>query len=299
MSLLAAYSFDETGDTCLDMSGNAQDFLLTTNAVRVTGHTGGGIQPATTTAVQLPNVGQTPDRTVCMWVKGSIPDGWPVWWYDSTAASGAGAGVWGILFIGGNPKIRVRNTADAFTDATAPWPDTTNWHHIAGTYGGGSVKLYLDGVLADQQSLVGPIRSSAAPTLFGGWASAGLFDDLRVYDTALGLSSVTAAMSPVASSDLATAGTLSVNTAFLNRVTAAVQQYGIQVAKAVLAMESKSSVDKARFNLSRACLANPTSYGEQFGWAIGSDLAVDSTVDDDTIRLKVADAWNIVAGVPL
>lgn len=296
--LIAAYSFDESGSTVLDVTGT-YDFALTANAARITGKTGGGIQPATTTAVSLPNIGQTAERTVCMWVKGAIPDGWPIQWYDPTADSGAGAGAWGILFIGGNPKIRVRNSVDAFTDATAAWPDTVSWHHIAGVYGGGSVKLYLDGVLADQQTLIGPIRSSNVPTLFGGFASVGSFDDLRIYDAALGTSSVVASMSPVASSDLASAGALSVSPSFLSRVTAAMQQYGVSVAKAVVTSGSPSTVDKARLVLAQDALTDPASYGQQFAWALGSDLSVESTVDDDTIRAKVQDVWNVIAKVPV
>lgn len=290
---VAAYSFDESGSTVLDVSGNENHFPLTTDATRVAGKTNGGIQPATTTAVPLPDIGQSDDRTVCMWIKGAIPDGWPVQWFDPLADGGAGAGVWGILFVGGDPKIRARNNADAFTDATAPWPDTTTWHHVAGVYGGGSVRLYLDGVLADQQSLLGPIRLSNAPTLFGGWTGAGGFDDLRVYDSALGPSSVAATMSPVASSDLASAAALSVDTGFLARVTAALQQYAVALAKTIRASGEQSRKDEYLF--AQKCLASPAMYGAQFGWAIGSDLTVDPTIDDDTIRLLVASAWPVLA----
>lgn len=296
---VAAYSFDESGGTVLDVTGNGNHFPLTVNGTRITGKTNGGIQPATTTAINLPNIGQTDERTVCMWVKGSIPGEWPIQWYDPTAASGAGAGVWGILFQSGNPIIRARNGADVYSEATAPWPDTTTWHHIAGVYGGGSVKLYLDGVLADQQTLVGPIRSSNAPSLFGGFSGVGSFDDLRIYDSALGASSIVASMTAVASSDLASAGDLSVNAVFLKRVTAAMQQYGVQIAKVILAAGSPSSENKARLVLAQACLTDPTSYGQQFAWALGSDLSVDSTVDDDTIRLMVQNVWNVIAKVPV
>lgn len=300
MALKLACSFDESGSTVFDMSGNGLDFDLTTDATRVAGHTNGGIQPATTTAVPLPDVGQTDERTVCMWVKGAIPDGWPIQWYDPTADSGSGGGVWGILFISGDPIIRARNSADAFTDATAPWPDTSTWHHIAGVFGGGAVKLYLDGVLADQQTLVGPLRTGDAPTLFGGWSAAGSFDDLRVYDTALGTASIEAARdTPVASSDLASGAALAINAAFLARVTAAMMQYGVTIAKATLATGNASAQDKARLILSQAALTDPDAYGQQFAWALGSDLAVDATVDDDTIRLMVQEVWNVIAKVPV
>jgi hypothetical protein len=300
VALKLACSFDESGSTVFDMSGNGNNFNLTTDATRVVGHTNGGIQPATTATVPLPNVGQTDERTVCMWIKGAVPDGYAIQWYDPTANSGAGSGAFGILFNMGNICIQARNAADVFTRAEVPWPDTTTWHHVAGTYGGGAVKLYLDGVLADQQSLVGPLRISNAPTLFGGWASLGSFDDLRVYDIALGASSVVAARdTPVASSDLASAANLSVATAFLARVTAAMMQYGVTIAKAILAAGSPSSEDKARLILSQAALTDPASYGQQFAWALGSDLAVDATVDDDTIRQMVQASWNVIAKVPI
>jgi hypothetical protein len=290
---IAAYSFDEAGDTVLDVTGNEHHFPLTVNGVRIVGKTGGGIQPATTTAIPLPDIGQTSERTVCMWVKGSIPGEWPVQWFDPTAASGVGGGVWGILFQSGNPIIRARNTADVYVDAAAPWPDTTNWHHIAGVYGGGAVKLYLDGVLADQQSLVGPIRSSNAPTLFGGFSGTGSFDDLRIYNAALGASSVVASMAAVTSSDLASAAALSVDAGFLARVTAAVQQYSVAAAKTIRAANDQSRKDEYLF--AQRCLNDPATYAAQFAWAVGTDLSVDPTIDDATIRELVAEVWPVVA----
>lgn len=290
---LAAYSFDESGSTVLDMSGSGNHFTFGVNLTRITGKTGGGIQPATTTAVALPNIGQTDERTVCLWVKGSIPDGWLVQWYDPTANSGSGGGVWGIRFLSGNPVIRARNTVDDFTDATAAWPDTTSWHHIAGVYGGGSVNLYLDGVLADQQSLVGPIRSANAPTLFGDFSGSGSYDDLRIYDAALNLSSVVASMSPVASSDLSSAAALSVDAGFVARVTAAMMQHCVTLAKSIRLTGDQSRKDE--YLHAQKCLANPSMCGEQFAWAIGTDLSVDSTVDDDTIRELVEAAWPVIA----
>jgi hypothetical protein len=294
--LVAAYSFDESGDTVLDMSGQNNNFSLGADASRVAGHTGGGIQPATSNATQLPDIGQTEERTVCMWIKGSIPDVWAIQWFDPTADAGAGSGAWGIVFNMGNVCIQGRNLSDTFNRAQAPWPDTTNWHHVAGVYGGSSVKLYLDGVMADQQSLVQPLRSSNAPTLFGG-AIAGQYDDLRVYDSALGDSAIIAAMNtPVASADLSSAANLAVDAAFLKRVTAAMQQYGYSLATQIYA--ARDNTRKAQFNLARNCLSDPDSYGQQFAWVIGADATVDATVDDGTIRLKVQEAWDVVAGAP-
>lgn len=288
---VAAYSFDESGDTAIDVRGS-YDFALTANIARVAGKTGGGIQPATTTAVTLPDIGRTDERSVAMWVKGDIPDGWAIEWHDPVEDSGA----WGILFNGTDVVIQGRNGATVEQARTA-WPDTATWHHVAGTYGGNTIKLYLDGELADQTTLVGPLTvATNAPSLFGGFSAVGAFDDLRICDSALGQSSIVASMEPVASTDLATAATLSVDTGFLARVKAAVMEYGVALAKEIYA--GADSTRKAQFNLARAALEDPAAIGQQFAWAIGTDADVDSTVDDDTIRAKVEDAWNIVAGAP-
>jgi len=234
-----------------------------------------------------------------MWAKGSIPDGWPIQWYDPTADGGTGSGAWGILSNMGNICIQARNGADEFTRPEVAWPDTTDWHHVAGTFGGNTVKLYVDGVLADQKSLAGPIRASDAPTMFG-WTGTDSYDDLRIYNTALEPAGVVAAMNtPVASSDLASAAVLAVDTGFLGRVCAAMQQYSVVVGKAILAAGSPSSVDKARLVLAQATLADPETYRERFAWALASDAEVDNTVDDATVRSKVADAYNLIAGVPV
>jgi len=288
---VAAYSFDESGGTAIDSRGS-YDFDLTANISRVAGKTNGGIQPATTTAVVLPDMGRTDERSVSMWIKGDIPDGWAIEWHDPVEDSGA----WGILFNMGDVVIQGRNGATV-AQARTEWADTAGWHHVTGTYGGNTIKLYVDGVLADQTTLVGPLTvATDPPVLFGGFSSVGAFDDLRVCDTALGQSSVVASMEPITSTDLASAAELSVDTGFLARVKAAMQEYGVAVAKEIYA--GADSTRKAQFNLARSCLQDPAAYAQQFAWAIGTDTTVDSTVDDDTIRSKVQDAWNIVAGAP-
>ncbi|SEF34391.1 Concanavalin A-like lectin/glucanases superfamily protein [Amycolatopsis pretoriensis] len=299
MALVAAYSMDESGDTVIDLSGNAHDFALTSGATRVTGHTLGGLRPNGATPLTLPNIGQTDERTVMLWAKGSIPDAWPIQWYDPTADGGAGSGAWGILSNMGNICIQGRNGADEFARPLTAWPDTTNWHHVAGTFGGNAVKLYLDGVLADQQTLTGPLRIADAPTLFG-WTGTDSYDDLRIYNTALEPAGIVAAMNtPVASSDLASAAALAIDATFVNRVCAAMQQYGVIVGKAILGAGSPSAADKARLILAQACLADHATYTDRFVWALASDAEVDNTVDDATIRSKVADVYNLIAGVPV
>ena len=67
------------------------------------------------------------------------------------------------------------------------------WHHIAGTYDGSAVMLYVDGQLTGQQSLSGPLNNAASTTSIGGkFADGGLnfpfdgrVDEATIYNRAL------------------------------------------------------------------------------------------------------------------
>lgn len=292
--LLAAYSFDESGTTVIDYSGHGNSFAITADATRGLGHTNGGLTPNGTTAVPMPSIGVTDNRTVMMWIKGTMPDGWPIQWYASAVTSGA----WGILHIGSNIAIQARNSTD-YVQPSVAW-DTTTWHHVAGTYDGVTVKLYVDGVVADQAALSGPLRTDTDPPTLFGWSGSSLHDDLRIYDSALDAPSIVTAMNtPVAVNNLASAAALAVDTSFLARVTAAMEFYGVTLGDAILAASTVSGADKARLMLAQNALASPSTYASRFGWAIASDTTIDNTVDDATIAARVAVVWDLIAGVPV
>jgi chitodextrinase len=64
------------------------------------------------------------------------------------------------------------------------------WTHLAATYDGDAVRLYVDGVLRSEHSVPGAIEASDGPLRIGGnsvWPEffAGEIDDVRVYDRAL------------------------------------------------------------------------------------------------------------------
>jgi hypothetical protein len=293
VSLLAAYSFDESGTTVIDYTGRGNSFAITADATRGVGHTGGGLTPNGTTAVPMPNVGVTDNRTVMMWIKGTMPDGWPVQWYSTSLTAGA----WGILHLGTDICIKAAN-ATTYVQPSQTW-DATAWHHVAGTYDGVTVKLYVDGVLADSAALSGPLLTDTATTLFG-WSGTSQHDDLRIYDSALDAASITTAMNmPVVVGSLTSAAALAVDTGFLSRVTAAMEFHGVTLGNAIIAAGSPTAADKARLILAQNALASPSTYASRFGWAIGSDSSIDSTVDDATIEAKVASNWDLIAGVPV
>ena len=79
---------------------------------------------------------------------------------------------------------------------TSP-PSTAAWHHLAATYNGTSISLYIDGQLAAQHSASGPLTITTDPLAIGGkpsggplFAFYGVIDDVRIYSSALSASQI-------------------------------------------------------------------------------------------------------------
>ena len=67
---------------------------------------------------------------------------------------------------------------------------TGRWHHVAGTYDGATIRIYVDGQLGGSQSVVSTGTADANPVLFGSRPDGqdsltGFLDDVRVYNRAL------------------------------------------------------------------------------------------------------------------
>lgn len=195
MTPLASYSADEALAelVVVDRTGNGNDIPLTGSGITraADGWSGNALSNTGPAPAYPPTIGQTDHRTVMAWLRGPMSAaGWPMQWYVSTIDSGA----WGILILSGNVHIQARN-ATTFARASAPAPAfATGWHHVAGSYDGTDIRLYLDGVLKATTSLAGPLRTDGAVQLFG-YAENDFIDDIRIYHEALDAAAVTAAMS--------------------------------------------------------------------------------------------------------
>jgi hypothetical protein len=193
MTLLAAYNADEavSDATVVDRSGNGQSFSLTGSGVtRVAGHSGYGLSNTGSAVAVPPNIGQTANRTVMVWLKGTnSAAGWAVQWYVASIDSGA----WGILNLSGNIHIQGRNgTTQARASFARPSDIATVFHHIAGTYDGSNLRLYIDGTLQATSALAGPLRTDSAPQFFG-YTESDIIDDIRIYDEVLDAATIAAA----------------------------------------------------------------------------------------------------------
>jgi len=65
----------------------------------------------------------------------------------------------------------------------------TDWHHVAATYDGAQMKLYLDGTLMKTGDVTGPLQTSVFDVIIGNQSSinhfGGIIDEVLVYDRAL------------------------------------------------------------------------------------------------------------------
>jgi hypothetical protein len=174
-SPLVAWNFDEASGDALDISGNGRALTLASNNwSRVAGKNGSGIQQITTSGTVGPSITPflTASRTTMFDAKLVSPTGnwWVMEYYRSTAmAAPNDTGVWGLLYLSGVLRWRVKNAANVVTEITID-ADPGNWHNICATISGTTLKLYRDGTLLSSATVSG-----------GAWTSA---DTLKMIDTA-------------------------------------------------------------------------------------------------------------------
>jgi hypothetical protein len=89
-----------------------------------------------------------------------------------------------------NPSVAVRvGTSNVTATAGSPLPVNT-WTHLAATYDGSSLRLYVNGSLAAERATSGVLATSSRPLRIGhndvnGGVFLGRIDEVRVYARAL------------------------------------------------------------------------------------------------------------------
>ncbi|MFB9421176.1 LamG domain-containing protein, partial [Nonomuraea rubra] len=87
------------------------------------------------------------------------------------------------------PHTVIHTTGEVGTGGTASLPLNT-WSHLAATYDGTTLRLYVNGVLTSERTAGGPIRTDNGVLRIGGnslWGEYfnGLIDEVRIYNRAL------------------------------------------------------------------------------------------------------------------
>lgn len=190
---------DATGTVARDSSGKAHQGALTnfTSADWTTGRVRGALTFDATrrTFISVANAASlnpTAGLTLAAWVN-------PVDWLGNRRVLQKGRvddqyrllAEEGLLMVA-LAGVTVTGNPDSLL--TAPLPTAGAWHHIAATYDGATLALYVDGAQVASAAATGPVAVTADPVVIGqksatnttlndGWA--GRLDEVMIYDRGL------------------------------------------------------------------------------------------------------------------
>ncbi len=203
--LVAAYGFEEgSGTTLLDKSGNSNNGTLQNGPVWVTnGKFGKALKfDGGNDRVNIPessSLDLTTGMTLEAWVyPTSSLSGW-----DTIVIKESASGLIYVLFANGDGNtpysyITLGSTTNG-TSGNARLPVNT-WSHLASTYDGSTVRLFLNGTQVKTFSFSGSIQMSTIGLYLGGTSFLsnegfpGFIDELRIYNRALAASEISADM---------------------------------------------------------------------------------------------------------
>ena len=203
--LVLALGFDEgAGTTVSDASGNGNAGVIGTASWTTSGRFGDALSfNGTSSRVDIadsPSLRLTTGMTLEAWINPSVVNGaWrdviykgnDNYFLEATSNNGSRP-VAGAIVNGSH--------AEAYGSSALA---INTWTHLAETYDGSAVRLYINGVLASSSPATGAITTSTSPLQIGGDSIygqyfAGLIDEVRIYDRALSASEILADMnSPV------------------------------------------------------------------------------------------------------
>jgi glucose/arabinose dehydrogenase len=199
--LVAAYAFEEgIGTSVADASGNSNVAIISGATWSTAGKSGkalsfDGVNDWVSVA-DASSLDLTTGLTLEAWVHPASLSGW-----RTVVMKERTAGLAYALYAHDNaprPAVTVNVGSDQSSTGAQALPLNT-WSHLAGTYDGTTLRLYVNGALVSSRPLAGSMSTSAQPLRLGGnavWGEyfAGLIDDVRVYSRALSQSEVQADM---------------------------------------------------------------------------------------------------------
>ena len=191
--LVGAWAFDEgSGTTVADQSGKGNGGTLTNATWVTTGKFNKALSFNGTNAwVTVPDsatLDLTTGMTVEAWLKPATSSGWQ----SAVVKEQPGNLAYGMY---ANTNLN-RNEAEVYVGGATRSVNGTSqlpvaaWSHVAATYDGTTLRLYLNGTQVAQLATSGSILTSSSPLRIGGngiWGEYfnGLIDEVRVYNRAL------------------------------------------------------------------------------------------------------------------
>lgn len=189
---VAAYGFDEVGgSSVLDASGSGRNGTVAGATRSAAGRFGGALSfDGANDKVDVPhaaafNLGS--GMTLEAWVRPSSLSGWRT----AILKERPGGLSYALYASDGSRPTGFVNTGSGDRDATGSAGLPVNaWSHLAATYDGGTLRLYVDGAQVATRAVSAGIASSTGALRIGGnavwgeWFS-GLIDEVRIYNRAL------------------------------------------------------------------------------------------------------------------
>jgi hypothetical protein len=198
---VAAYSFNEgSGATVADASGNGNSGTVANTTWSASGHSGSALSfngsNAWVTVPDSSSLDLTSAMTLEAWVKPSQLGGWRTALIkEAPSQTELSYGLYASTDTGpASGHVLVGSPPDTFLRGTST-PPTGSWTHVAATYDGFNLRVYVNGVQQASKAVSGPIVTSDGVLRIGGnnvWSEwvAGLIDDVRVYNRALSAAEV-------------------------------------------------------------------------------------------------------------
>ena len=200
--LIAAYEFDEpNGSVAEDQSGNANTATFFNGASRAAGRTNtalslDGVVDQQARAAASPTLNSpTTGFTVAGWVN---PDRFQTGWaaVASRQFGSAWDDQWYLATYSGMLTFGVNTVNGGNRGVSGPSVQPGVWTHVAGTYDGTTMRLYVNGVLQNSAAQSGPIRFDNNDLVIGGNQNSpganqaqdildGRIDSVRLYRRAL------------------------------------------------------------------------------------------------------------------
>jgi hypothetical protein len=202
-NLVGAWGFDEpSGSTATDASGKGNTGTITSATRTASGRFGGALSfNGSNSWVTIPDANTldlTTGMTMEAWVR---PSAIGNLWRAVMIKEQPGDLIY-ALYAGdskGHAGADVFTNGDKSVVGTATTPLDT-WTHLAATYDGANLRLYVNGVQAASKAVTGSIRASTGALRIGGnsiWSDewfSGLIDEARLYNRALTAAEIQADM---------------------------------------------------------------------------------------------------------
>jgi hypothetical protein len=199
VGLKAAYPFSEgSGTTTADMSGFNNTGTLQGATWTSSGHYGKGLAFNGNSLVRIldsPSVTMTSALTLEAWVYPTVV---AAQWFPIIEKMNDDYYLMATTDVGMAPALGWRPTTTLYGPSGL---SVNTWSHVAATYDGAMMRLYVNGVQVNSQAKTGALPSSSGGRLmiggddFFGQYFTGRIDEVRIYDRALSVSEIQSDMS--------------------------------------------------------------------------------------------------------